>query len=65
MTLAIPPEFERALASRAQQRQTTVEAVVREAIDWYLRLESGTLDELAAWQEVHDEALRLVEETPP
>jgi hypothetical protein len=65
MVLEIPAELEGALRSRAQQRQTTVDVVVREAIDWYLRVDAATQDELAAWQEVRDEALRLVEETPP
>lgn len=62
MTLAIPTELERELTERAQQRQLTVETLVREAIDWYLRMDAATLDELSAWQEVRDEALQLAEE---
>jgi predicted transcriptional regulator len=65
MVLEIPADLEQALHSLAQQRRTTVDAVVREAIDWYLSIDPDTLDELAAWQEVRDEALSLVEETPP
>ena len=62
MTLAIPTELERELVERARQRQVTVELLVREAIDWYLRMDSATVDELSAWQAVRDEALQLVEE---
>ena len=62
MTLAIPVALEREIVDRAQQRHVTVEEIVREALDWYLRMEAATLDELAAWQEVRDEALQLVEE---
>jgi predicted transcriptional regulator len=66
MTISIPPELEQALAHRAEQRHITVDELIREALDWYLNVDSGLLDELEAWQEVRDEALRLVEEeTPP
>ena len=65
MTLAIPTELEHELAERAQQRRVTVESLVREALDWYLRMDSATLDELSAWQEVRDEALQLAEEPTP
>lgn len=62
MPLAIPIELERQLSERAQQRQVTVETLVREALDWYLRIDAATLDELSAWEEIRDEALRLAEE---
>jgi predicted transcriptional regulator len=62
MTLAIPAELERQLSERAQRRQVTVETLVREALDWYLRIDAATLDELSAWEDVRDEALRLAEE---
>ncbi len=62
MTVAIPRELERQITERAQQRHVMIEEVVREALDWYLRIEAATLDELTAWQEVRDEALQLVEE---
>jgi hypothetical protein len=65
MALEIPADLEQALLSRAHLRHTTVDAVVREALAWYLSIDSDTVDELAAWQEVRDEALRLVEETSP
>ena len=62
MTLAIPIGLERELSERAQQRQMTVETLVREALDWYLRMDAAMLDELSAWQEVRDEELQLAEE---
>jgi hypothetical protein len=64
MTIPIPAELEQALLLRAQQRQISVESLVNEALAWYLQMEPATLDELTAWQEVRDEALRLVEESP-
>jgi hypothetical protein len=64
MTVPIPKELEKALLQRAQQRRMTTKEVVREALVWYLSLDMATIDELSAWQEVRDEALRLVEESP-
>jgi hypothetical protein len=65
MTLAIPRELEQKLADRARQRNVSVETLVGEALDWYLRLEPDLLDELEAWQDVRDEALQVVEEQSP
>lgn len=63
MTVPIPTELEQALVERARLRQQSVEELVRDALESYLRTESD--DELNAWQEVRDEALRLVEDPPP
>jgi hypothetical protein len=65
MTLKIPPQLEQALEARARQRHMTLEEAVREALVCYLQLDVDTLDELAAWQEVRDEALGKVEESSP
>jgi hypothetical protein len=65
MTVAIPQELEQALALRAAQRQISPEELVREALVWYLQMDSALLDEMAAWQEIRDEAIQLVEESPP
>lgn len=62
MTLSIPTELEQKLRARASQRQMTIEELVHEALTWYTSFEAATLDELAAWQEVRDEALQGVEE---
>ena len=51
-------------ARKAEQREVSVEKVVQEAIEWYLRMNTGLLDELAAWQEIRDEAMEIVEGTP-
>jgi hypothetical protein len=64
MTLAIPPELQQALTSRAAERQIAPEELVREALAWYLQIDAELLDELSAWQEVRDEARELVEEPP-
>jgi predicted transcriptional regulator len=64
MTVTIPPEIEHDLAARAERDQTSVESVVRQALAWYLQTDPETIDELEAWQEVRDEALRLVEDGP-
>ena len=61
MSVAIPSELECEFIERARLRHVDVEDIVREALDWYLRIEAATLDELAAWQDVRDEALSLVE----
>jgi len=65
MALEIPIDLEQALQAYAAKRQSSVEAVIREALDWYLRIEAETIDELAAWQEVRDEAVRLIEDASP
>lgn len=62
MTVTIPADLEQTLLARAQQRQQPVDDLVRDALTWYLQISEAALDELAAWQEVRDEALRLVEE---
>jgi predicted transcriptional regulator len=59
MTLAIPPELQRALTTRAAERQVTPEELVREALAWYLQIDADLLDELSAWQEIRDEAIEL------
>jgi predicted transcriptional regulator len=64
MTVKIPINLEKALSARAKERQISLEELVREALFWYLQLEESTIDELNAWQEVRDEALRLVEDPP-
>ena len=61
MSVAIPSELESEVVERARQRHVKVEDIVREALDWYLRVDVATLDELEAWQEIRDEALLLVE----
>ncbi|MCI0358779.1 MAG: hypothetical protein L0211_09885 [Planctomycetaceae bacterium] len=62
MTLAIPTDLEQKLVDRARQRNVSVETLVGEALQWYLRLEPGLIDELEAWQDVREEALSIVEE---
>ena len=64
MTVTIPAELETAVQRKAEQRQVPVDNVVQEALEWYLRMNTELLDELAAWQEVRDEALEIVEGTP-
>ncbi|HMC64213.1 MAG TPA: hypothetical protein VKI65_04675 [Gemmataceae bacterium] len=65
MTFTIPAELEQELQAQAQHRQMHLEDIVREALTWYVRMGSATIDELTAWQEIRDEALRLVEEPQP
>jgi hypothetical protein len=65
MTVSIPPEFEQALADRARERHVGVDEIVRDALAWYLQTDPAVRDELDAWQDVRDEALRLVEDGPP
>ena len=65
MTLTIPPDIAQKLAKRAVQRNMSVEALLREAIEWYLQMDPAAIDELTAWQEIRDEALELVEGVHP
>jgi hypothetical protein len=61
VTVTIPIELEMALKRRAEQRQVPMENVVQEALEWYLQMDTELLDELAAWQEVRDEAVQAIE----
>ncbi|MBI4601433.1 MAG: hypothetical protein HY721_05655 [Planctomycetes bacterium] len=61
MSVTIPPELEKAVKARADQRRMTVEDLVHEALSWYLGTDWELVDELCAWQEVRDEARRIVE----
>ena len=65
MTCSIPLDIEQQLAARAAKRQTTVDQLVLEALNWYLHVEEDTLDELGAWQEIRDEATDLIEDQAP
>jgi hypothetical protein len=58
---AIPRELEAQLQNRAAERGSSMELVVREALEWYLRVDAELLDELSAWHEVRDEAFEIVE----
>lgn len=61
MTVTIPSDLETAVEQKAAERQVPVEQVVQEALEWYLRMDGELLDELEAWQEVRDDAARIVE----
>lgn len=64
MTVTLPVELEEKLRSTARQRRTSVEELVRQAVEWYLGAEPELLDELDAWQQVRDEAWLAAEELP-
>lgn len=63
MNVAIPPELQQAVVDHAARYRLTVDEFVREAIIGRMRIEKELMDELDAWQEVRDEALRLVEDS--
>ncbi|NUQ62787.1 MAG: ribbon-helix-helix protein, CopG family [Pirellulales bacterium] len=65
MTVTIPKELETALQQKADERKTSMGQLVREALEWYLRMDAELLDELTAWQEVRDEALDVVDGSSP
>ncbi len=50
MTVTVPVELEHRLRSAAQQRQTSVDELVRHALERYLVIEPELMDELDAWQ---------------
>jgi len=64
MTVPLPVELDEKLRSTARQRRTSVEELVRQAVEWYLGAEPELLDELDAWQQVRDEAWLAAEELP-
>ena len=65
MVVTIPDSLEEAVRQKAAELQVPMGELVRQALEWYLRMDAVLLDELAAWQEVRDEAARTVEGTPP
>lgn len=65
MTVTIPKELETVLQQKAAERKTSVGELVREALQWYLQMDAELLDEMAAWQEVRDEAWDIVEGSSP
>jgi hypothetical protein len=65
MTVTIPHDLEQAVLLRARERCIDPDELVREALTWYVQMDADVADELTAWQEVRDEALRLVEESEP
>lgn len=56
-------ELELAVRRRADQRKVPVERLVQDAIEWYLQIDPELHDEMAAWQEVRDEAFQTVEDS--
>ncbi len=61
MTVTVPAQLERAMRQMADERQVTVDQLVNEALQWYLRMDKELQDELAAWQDIRDEAAEVVE----
>ncbi len=61
MPITIPFDLEFDVTERARRRCVKVEDIVREALDWNLRVDAATLDELEAWQDIRDGALELVD----
>ena len=64
MTVQVSSEMEQALRERADRLGVSVEDVVQQALSWFLTVDPELLDELAAWQEVGEEGLRLIEDMP-
>ena len=63
LVVTIPDALEKAVEQKAAELQLPLGEVVRQALEWYLRMEGALLDELAAWQEVRDEAAQVAEGT--
>ena len=60
MTVTIPQELELAVQRCAQKRHVPVERLVQEALQWYLQIDPELVNELAAWQDVRDEACLML-----
>lgn len=61
MTVSIPQEFEVQLQAVADHRNLSLDALVREIFHQYLNSDAALLDEFAAWEQVSDESLELVD----
>src|SRR5207247_10651926 len=59
MTLTIPPEIEQKLAKRAVQRNMSVEALLRAALDWYLQMDPAPIDEPTPWPAIRQQGVEL------
>jgi hypothetical protein len=59
MNITLPQELADRLHERAEQLQVDVQQLVLTVLTWYLDCDEVLLDELAAWQKVHDEACNL------
>lgn len=62
MTVTVPEELRQQIMARAAQQGVAVDELVQSALRWYLLQEDSLQGELADWQEVRDEALRIVED---
>ncbi len=62
MTISILPALEQILNDRAAQLHITVDNLVNQALSYYLQSDPELEAELAGWQEISEEALRLVED---
>ncbi len=61
MTITISNETESNLLTIANARSLSVDQLVQEIIHQYLADDATLADELAAWQEIRDEAIETVE----
>lgn len=64
MTVTLPEDLQQALSARASQQRIPLEDLVCQALRWYLHTDPTLQDELTAWEEIRDEALKIVEESP-
>ncbi|MGH7201302.1 MAG: hypothetical protein ACREJB_11905 [Planctomycetaceae bacterium] len=62
MSVTVPQELEDQVREQAARRQVPVEQVLRDALNWYFKMDPDLLDELAAWEEIRDEAFDLIED---
>jgi len=63
MTITISNETESNLLTIANARCLSVDQLVQEIIHQYLADDATLADELAAWQEIRDEAIETVEKS--
>lgn len=61
MALTVPAELVSALEDLAKRRQASVEQLLRDAIEEYVKAEKALDEELSAWQAAGAEGLALVE----
>ncbi len=62
MTITVPAQLEKAVEKMAAERNVSVDELVQEVLEQFLRGDARLRDELQAWQEIRDEAADVVEE---
>jgi hypothetical protein len=62
MTVHIPPAIVDTLKDRASRLHLSVDEIVEQALAWYVAIDPELLEDFAAIEDAHAEALRMIDE---